>query len=87
MIQTPELDKIKKNKIESEAIGAFLEWLETTDMVIASPQQVFDDSERKELTPIYFNIEQLLAQYFGINLTNAEKEHMALLDEFRKRTS
>ena len=77
MLNTPTLDKIKAVHEESQSIGEFLEWL-TQDHWICDY-----DKDAGTFFPTYSGIEQLLAEYFDIDLDQAEKERQALLDELR----
>lgn len=73
-----EIEKVRAVRERSQTIGAFLEWLQSKEYVIASWGA--DD----KLYPVRDSIEQLLAQYFDIDLKKLEKEKRALLDEIRK---
>lgn len=39
----------------------------------------------KKRKPTFWNIEQLLAEYYGIDLQKVEKEKMKILEEFRSK--
>lgn len=114
---TPELDKMIANKKESQAIGEFLDWLETTKKVlfrVSTPERIdyFDEKFEKEckelgfgspeerahrynnpekweeaggIVPFYFTIENILAEYYGIDLKKCEKERVAILNNLRKK--
>lgn len=116
-IPTPELDKMLKNKDESQAIGAFLDWLQTEKKVIfchrvpeiieyldekfekeceklgfSSPEERahrYNNPEKWEhtggLVNFNLNIENILAEFFGVDLKKAEKEKCAILDNLRKK--
>lgn len=86
MAETPEYPEIEKMRAvmpESQAIGAFLEWLEEGGMHIcrvAPPQQ----GAREQWVPVSKSITTLLAEHFEIDLTKVEKEKRAILAEIQK---
>lgn len=77
--QTPELDKIRRNKNDSQKLGKFLIWLGENNIVLA---------ERLEgtlhLRALFESTEKLLARYFEIDLEKVEQERQALLAYQRK---
>ena len=73
----PELDKIAKNKEESQSIGAFLDWLQTDKKIIFCKWD--EKVSQHHPTPDYTSIEKLLAEYFGVDLKKAEKERQEIL--------
>ena len=75
---TPTLDKMQAVHARSQAIGEFLEWLGQQGYVICC-------SGRYPPAPAGKSTEQLLAEYFGIDLEAAERERRAVLDYVRKR--
>lgn len=81
---TKELQKMNEVKDKSQLIGEFLDWLmNEKGCVIAE----YSDSEiyvYKPLIPNRLSIEQLLAEYFDIDLEKAERERVELLERFRK---
>lgn len=79
---TPELDKMLSNKDKSQTIGEFLDWLMSEKKVILC---VYDEKiSEHHPYPIRKSIEELLAEYYGIDLKKCEKERMALLNNLRK---
>lgn len=74
---TPELDKMKSVKDQSEIIGGFIDWLSCNQLEICIRNP--DD----DLFPVRKSIEQLLAQYFKINLNKCERERQAVLSYVR----
>ena len=91
-INTPELDKMLAVKNKSQAIGEFLEWLESNDMTIAryaTKDDCYDDEgDRTDINegdylPVRLSIENMLAKYFGLDLNKAEKEKQALLESLK----
>lgn len=79
IIPTPELDKLLKVKPHSQRIGEFLEWLQGTGVVLARWQQV-DHYRDEQLLPIHVTTEQLLADFFEIDLDVVEAERRRLLE-------
>ena len=82
-IATPTLDKMLANKDESQAIWNFIEWLGQNKMFIANYGT--ERSERDRIFPTHLNIEQMLAQYFEIDLDKAEKERRKILAVIRSQ--
>lgn len=87
---TEELDKMKAVQNESQAIGAFIEWLGTKDYVIGrhlSMEEMDEmglDPDETNIVPVYTSIEKMLAEYFEIDLNKVEKEKMKILDNLRE---
>lgn len=76
-----ELEKIKDVREKSQEIGAFLEWLfGTKDYHIGEYL-----SEEGELVHVRINMEELLAEYFEIDLVKAEKEREKILEDIREK--
>jgi hypothetical protein len=77
MSKTPELDKMLVVRDDSQKIGEFLGWLSEQSIVLAE----FDTvpcrdcgCEREALVHTRSNREQLLADYFKIDLNKCEQE-------------
>lgn len=75
---TPELEKMKNAQAESQIIGAFLDSLSEQGISLAS----YDGMDR--LWPVSKSIEQILADYFQIDLVKVEKERRAILEHIRQ---
>lgn len=75
---TPMLDKMEAVRARSQEIGEFLEWLGQQGYVICC-------SGRYPPAPAGKSTEQLLAEYFGIDLEAAERERRAVLDFVREQ--
>lgn len=75
---TPMLDKMSAIKAESQAIGEFLEWLTTKGIHLAHNVEGHN-------YPHYLSrsTEELLAEFFDIDLNQAEAEKRAILDHIR----
>jgi hypothetical protein len=76
--QYPALDKMQAVQKESQAIGEFLEWLQ--DRGTSLGYWHGDDY----IPYRYGTIEDLLADYFEIDLNQVEREKRAELAELRK---
>lgn len=79
----PEHEKLQKVKEQSQAQGAFLEWLGERGFVICRFQPEFDGCGG-EFEPARITIEQLLAMCHGIDLGKLEQEKQQMLDELRR---
>ncbi len=91
--QYPEHEKLKAVRDKSQAIGDFLEWLRgTKGFRLARWEKVPDESalageceEVDRLVQQSINTEEILAEYFKIDLTKLEQEKRAMLDSLRKK--
>ena len=88
-IATPELDKIQANRTESQSIGDFLDWLRNDhnlSLCKYDEKAICEDCEEEVGGYIssHLSVEQLLAQYFGVDLNKAEEERQALLAQIRE---
>lgn len=85
---TPELDKMGQFTDRSQAIGEFLEWLlEERDLMFARWPEEGEESEWALDSPIpeCLNINELLAEYFEIDLKKVEEERCAILAYLRTK--
>lgn len=80
-IPTPELDKMLKNKDQSQTIGEFLDWLQNEKEIVLCKWD--NKISEHHPFPFYTSIEKLLAEYFGIDLDKCEKERRAILANLR----
>ena len=78
----PEHEKMAKVQVESQAIGEFIEWLGSQDMLIC--RATGEEKTDYPYIPAYENIERLLARHFNIDLTKIEEEKRAMLEEMRR---
>lgn len=87
MTEYPEHEKLQAVKDESQAIGAFLEWLSNVKE-IRFAKWVKDKSESGTEYEVFvqqnMEIEKWLAEYFEIDLNKLEQEKQAMLEEIRK---
>lgn len=77
-IQAPECDRLIAARSETEPAGAFVEWLRDSGYVIAERRGAKRDGVR-ELIPTPYSLENLLAEWKGINLAVVEEERRAIL--------
>jgi len=71
-----DLDKLRAVQGLSQTIGDFLDWLSERGIVLCRP-------ERHHYCPIPETAEQLLAQYFQIDLNKVEAEKRVILEKLR----
>ncbi len=79
---TPELDKMLAVKEKSQLIGEFLEHLQEGEVYLCQMQDAEDGEQVFRETN--FTIEQILANYFKIDLDKAEQERVDLLEWVRE---
>lgn len=93
-VDTPECEKMQAVKGESQAIGEFLDWMTSSKGYVIAEypkalkvlhHHALQTQVGDELLPIHTRIEELLAEYFNIDLKKVEKEKRALLEEQRRR--
>ena len=82
MSNTPTLDKMLEIQEQSQLCGEFLEWLQ-------SKYAMFDKKQKRDNgiflgSGDYINTEKLLAEFFGIDLEEAEREKETILNSMRK---
>ena len=77
-IKTPMLDKMLEIQGESQICGEFLDYLQTRYAMfeIKTPRE----EPFYHGVGDYINTEKILAEFFGIDLEQAEREKEALLD-------
>lgn len=79
MSKYPQHEKLKKVQDQSQMVGEFLEWLSSKSWTICELNRTDD------YCPIQLRTEELLAEYFGIDLKKLEREKRAMLDELREK--
>lgn len=90
-VETPELDKMLKVKNESQAIGEFIESLREKGLYICREVDkeygltTVDDNGDDYSTYVEntTSIEELLADFFGIDLKKCEEERQAILNSLQ----
>ena len=78
----PELAKLLDVRVESQAIGKYLDTSGYVQAQWASCEDLHSrvcDCGESTLRPTSLSIEEILADYFGIDLDKAEAERRALL--------
>lgn len=83
-IETPTLDRMIEIQEQSQLCGEFLDWF-------LRKYTVFDIKQKREIpfanvmgSGDYINKEKLLADFFDIDLVEAEKERQAILDAMQR---
>lgn len=79
-LNTPELDRMAAVQEQSQTIGEFLDWLQNERHVDLC---AFDN--RTRWLPIHDSTEELLAEYFSIDLKQVEQEKQGLLAALRSQ--
>lgn len=85
-----ELEKINDVREKSQAIGEFLEWLFSSKNYCIARYLTDEEEESAEwgedaLIAVLTSVEELLAEFFKINLVEAEKEQRQLLEQIGER--
>jgi hypothetical protein len=83
-VKYPECERLKAVSGESQAIGNFIEWLGEERMFIVKYEKVEGYRDEQAL-PVTKSIEQMLADYFDIDLKKVEKERRAILAYLQKQ--
>lgn len=76
----PESVKFRQASAESQSIGEFLDWLQSQGYWLCKI-----DEKRGTLYHSDPGFNNLLAEYFGIDLEAREKEVRAMLEEWREK--
>ncbi len=80
----PECEKLQKHQEKSQIIGEFLDWLKNDQgYVIAHWDEGLHRDDDDQLYPCAKTIEQLLAEYFNIDLNKVEKERQQIIESLR----
>lgn len=84
-VNTPELEKLSEARPDNQVISGFLEWLEEKEYFLAEwSGNDCEECGKETLMDMVQTKEQLLANYFSIDLVKCEKERQALLDAIRE---
>ena len=88
-MEYPEHKKLEKARDDSHLIGEFLEWLTNEKQIrlCTYEKEGTRHPDTGEFVLLNKSIEQLLAEYFGIDLNKLEKENQQILEEQRKLLS
>jgi len=92
-----EHQKLKLIQEKSQTIGEFIEWLQSIKGIrfaeltkeTVKHEDIFGrklsaETEIDVFVQLNINIEQILAEFFDINLDKIEQEKCAMLEEFRR---
>jgi hypothetical protein len=77
----PEVEKMSEVTGDSQTIGAFLDWLRNERGLAICEA----DEDTGYYYPYRATIEELLAEYFNIDLDRAEQEKRAILRRLRRK--
>jgi hypothetical protein len=80
----PEHEKMAAVKVQSQALGAFLEWLENEGGIVLAMR---DPERHGELLETFESTETLLARYFEIDLKKISAEKEAMFEAQRARVA
>lgn len=83
----PECDKLLAVKDKSQPIGEFLDWLRNEKGIEFCRWMEAEDIEPEGYYPDYTRTEELLAEYFEVDLKKVEEERRAMLDDLRERNA
>lgn len=76
----PEHEKLRKISDKSQVVGEFLEWLEDTKgWRLARWGRYINWME-----PVHYDVQDILAEFFGIDRDRLDAEKDAMLEELRK---
>lgn len=76
-MEFPQHEKLKSIQKESQALGQFLDWLNSEGIALCQL------GERDHFFPIYKRTEVILANYFDIDLDLLEQEKLEMLKQLR----
>ena len=79
----PQLAKMQEVQATSQAIGEFLEWLQSEQRIDLC--SIIKGAGHDRWAPITEGTQQLLARYFEIDLDAAERERRTVLSEHAAR--
>ncbi len=80
----PECEKMALVRDESQTIGGFLEWASEQGWEFVDNNNI---GHYRMPMPVNKPIEQILAQYFEIDLELVEKEKQQILDNFNEQAA
>ncbi len=90
-----EIDKLNKIKDKSQSIGLFLDWLLADGLLLCRRHEhnegcrdgsgeLWCGYHEGEAVPVTYNIQELLAGYFDIDLKKVEEEKMEILENLKR---
>lgn len=83
-VKYPECEKVLEAREVSQDQGEFLDWILEEKGLVLAEWDTADDPETAGLVPYSFNMENLLAEFHGIDMAKVENERRAMLEEMRK---
>ena len=75
--ESPELDKMSEFTDSSQIIGEFVDWMTGERGIVLAEYR--EDVEQDWPIPICININELLAEYYGVDLKKVEEERRDIL--------
>jgi len=82
----PECEKMSKVRKQSQLVGEFLDWLMNERGIVLSEYHEGEGrNDEEELMPISVRIEELLAEFFEIDLKKVEQERRQILKELQEK--
>ena len=78
----PEHEKLRAVQSESQSIGEFIEWLKWNKKIVFAKWDEKTDLDILRVVSLPTN--DILAEYFEIDLNKLEQEKQAMLEEFRR---
>ena len=84
-MEYPECENMAKVRPQSDIIGEFLGWLQGKKEWEMCEYQPDEPGVAGGYCPVHFNTEELLAEFFNIDLKKVEEERRQMLDEIRKK--
>jgi len=84
-MEYPELEKMKKIQDESQSIGQFIDWMEQKKQIWLCKYEDSDDKIDPRPMPISQGTQQLLAEYFEIDMVKVEEERRQILEDIRQK--
>ena len=77
-METPECDKMLAVQNESLILSEFVDWLNSKGYAICKVEET-PGYPKEQWIPFRKSYEELLADYFGVDLKKAEQEKQAIL--------
>ncbi len=88
----PECDKMNERTDEWNAIYPFMEWLQEKKIRLAHTitkreyyGEDYEDEPMETMVPISQSLENLLYEYFDVDLAELERERREILDSLRNK--
>lgn len=85
MSDYPECEKMTNVRPQSDIVGEFLDWMSNKKEYNICEYHEDGPGEAGGYYPINSNIEELLADFFEIDLKKIEEERRQMLDDIRRK--